>query len=311
VKTSIINWIKRHAYWLKWVFSLGLLIVVLLKIEWSTLVSALLLVSWWYYPLALLLVLFAQVLATWRWKLFLPDDRFWTLFRFNLIAQFYAFSLPSALSGDVMKVVHMKNNSQSKSYYAATVYMDKLLGLLALFIFLSIATFNSEYTFYSSLFWPCAGISVSIFCLIMAIKNDWVKNLIIRFLHLIGLKRLDSFIEAIHSLKKNWKAMLLSLILSFGFQLAFVSIYALCEYFLQLNLSFFDYLICVSTAQIVTMLPLSIAGLGLKDVSFIYLLSIYNVTNENALALSLIYYPLLLLTVIAGYIYLLKLNRTI
>jgi glycosyltransferase 2 family protein len=303
------GFLKKHAYWLKWVFSLGLLIVVLLKIEWSTLGSALLLVSWWYYPLALLLVLFAQVLATWRWRLFLPEDRFWTLFRFNLIAQFYAFSLPSTLSGDVMKVVHIHHEKRSASYYAATVFVDKIIGLLALFILLSIATFNSTIAFFQDIFILGLVSSLALTTILLVITTKRTSSLFLRLLHFFRLKQFDSFIQAVREMIKNWRVVSACLFLAFLFQFVAVLIYALCELFLVIQLTFQDYLICITTVQVVSMLPFTVGGIGLKDVSFVFLLSFYGVEKEMALALSFINYPQLLFLVILGYFSILQHNR--
>jgi glycosyltransferase 2 family protein len=301
--------IKKHAYWLKWVFSLGLLIVVLLKIEWSTLGSALLLVSWWYYPFALLLVLFAQVLATWRWWLFLPDDRFWTLFRFNLIAQFYAFSLPSTLSGDVMKVVHIHDKKRSASYYAATVFVDKIIGLLALFIFLTFATFNSSIDFFQDIFNLSLVLSLALTALLIVIATNSSSNLLLRMLHFFRLKQFDSFIQATAEMISKWQKLFSSLILAFIFQVITIFVFSLCEIFLEMDLNFKDYLICVTTVQVVSMFPFTVGGIGLKDVSFVFLLSFYGVEKEMALALSFINYPLLLILVFLGYLSLVQHNR--
>ncbi|MGD9160520.1 MAG: hypothetical protein PVG39_19040, partial [Desulfobacteraceae bacterium] len=56
----------------------------------------------------------------------------------------------------------------------------------------------------------------------------------------------------------------------------------------------------ISLVAIVLFLPISLAGLGIREGSFVVLLSLFSVPNEKAVALSLIFFSLQLIASAIG-----------
>jgi len=83
-------------------------------------------------------------------------------------------------------------------------------------------------------------------------------------------------------------------------------LYFLNRYFLlmslQIPLSFIEMTACVSLATLFTFLPISISGIGTRDVSLIYLFSFYDLTMEQAVAFSTIILVTDSLVICLGYI---------
>ena len=67
---------------------------------------------------------------------------------------------------------------------------------------------------------------------------------------------------------------------------------SLCIYFLflslNLKLTFFDLLWINTLASVVTLIPITILGLGLREGSFLFLLGLIGFTSAQALSLSLL-----------------------
>jgi len=69
-------------------------------------------------------------------------------------------------------------------------------------------------------------------------------------------------------------------------------VYFVSRYFLMLSLhiplSFLDMTACVALSTIFALLPISVSGIGTRDISMIYLFSFYGLTAEQAIAFSMI-----------------------
>lgn len=68
-------------------------------------------------------------------------------------------------------------------------------------------------------------------------------------------------------------------------------VYFLGRYFLlmslQIPLSFFNMIACVSLSTLFSLIPVSFNGIGIRDVSMIYLFSFYKLTIEQAVVFSM------------------------
>jgi uncharacterized membrane protein YbhN (UPF0104 family) len=86
------------------------------------------------------------------------------------------------------------------------------------------------------------------------------------------------------------------------FQIATALSYLIVNVVLDLNVSFADYVVCLTVLQFGSLLPLSVAGIGLKEVSFITLLGMLGVPSEKSYTAVLIGYPVTLLYATAGFV---------
>ena len=59
---------------------------------------------------------------------------------------------------------------------------------------------------------------------------------------------------------------------------------------LDINIPFSYYLTFLPIISIATILPISFSGFGIREGGFIYFLSLLNISNEKALALSILIY---------------------
>ena len=126
------NFYQKYKYWLKWIFSLTLIVCVFYKVDFNALQDGFKLITWWYYPISILFFILLQLISTKRWKLFLPNNKFKELLKLNFIAQYYAFIIPSSITGDVTKAVQVNKNNNSNSNIISGLIIDRWIGFICL-----------------------------------------------------------------------------------------------------------------------------------------------------------------------------------
>ena len=133
------SWLKKNAGWLKWILA----IVILGALIWlnrdglKDLNSRK--INWSLFG-AVLLVRFASLCLTFsRWWLLVTGIglplRWWDAFRLGMFCEACNFVGPGAAGGDVVKAVWLaKDHRERRASAAATVVLDRILGLWALFL---------------------------------------------------------------------------------------------------------------------------------------------------------------------------------
>jgi uncharacterized protein (TIRG00374 family) len=117
-----------------------LLWAVLAKVDVAAIVAVVegadvALVALWY-----LLVPAAMALGAWRWKILAPGLTLPTAFKYTWIGVFYGHVLPGGISGDVAKGVSLAiKDAGSRAGLAASIVVDKVMGLAGLLVFFDAA----------------------------------------------------------------------------------------------------------------------------------------------------------------------------
>lgn len=311
MKTSLFHWIKQHTYWLKWVLSLGVLAIVYSRVDGTEFWENVKNVQWWFYPAAIALALVNQSIGTFRWKLFLPEHSHLELFRLNMIGYFYAFALPSSITGDIAKVVHIDKKGKSTSAVIAGVFLDKITGLIALSLIALASIQLTDIDEFRNFTWPMAilaGGLISIYLLfytrLYPLILSWILKTSLNRIKLLNnkLPQVGTLVNHIAELCKRKQMVLRSFLLAILFQCTILASYLLIDLLFPFNLRIVDYLIISGVTQLIMLLPLGIGGIGMKDVSFIVMLGLAGIPAEQALAASLIGYPAMLVLVLIGYV---------
>jgi hypothetical protein len=149
-------------------------------------------------------------------------------------------------------------------------------------------------------------------CLILGLLS--VKILLVL---LVQLKRVSRFQQTSSSLNRLFDAWLIylkmprlllnSVLLGSFFQLMCVAIVAVLANGLGLSVSWVDWCWIFSVVSLAVFLPLTIAGIGIREGAFVGTLSLLDIPLEKGLALSFSLFGLNLLTALVGG--LIELNR--
>ncbi|MDA0989888.1 MAG: lysylphosphatidylglycerol synthase transmembrane domain-containing protein [Verrucomicrobia bacterium] len=264
-------------------------------------------------------ILGCLIVCALRWMLLLRAQGFAVSFGHALnlyfIGHFFNAFILGTTGGDVIKSYYIATeNPQRKTEAVATVFIDRVMGLIALIVLTTVVTlcrlpFFMSYpeTRLTLLF--NAGMlvgSVVAFTLIFGsnLAEKWGP-----FRRLQEHAGIGGIIHkayaAAHLCLRSRALVIATLLLSLANHLILI----LSTYFialaLQLNITFVDCLTVLPVINIIASIPLTPSGIGTRDTATVYLLGALGVAAAMALTLSLIMYVMLLIwSLLGGLVYL-------
>jgi glycosyltransferase 2 family protein len=251
----------------------------------------------------LLLLYVATALATARWRIILRSlgrtFSTWTLFRLNLIGLFFNQALPSTIGGDGMRVWLLYRYGCSFAEAFNSVLIDRIGG----FFFLAVLSLYSLPTFAERLFAiPPAQTIAGIF--IVSIVLLLVLYALVRIGPRIARFRVGRFVAQIFAdvafLAARPADCAKIALLSIAAQLAGFAVIWLILHDLGANVSPLGVMLVAPVVLLLLVLPVSIAGWGLREGLFVIGFGLLNVSEDIALAASIVFGLINLLSGLIG-----------
>lgn len=298
----------------------GVLILWLFSsLEWAMLGDALEHSLPFYLLLAFLAIQLTVLSSVWKWKMLTDalldknsgaNTTFSALGRLYYIGLFFNNFLPSSIGGDVVRVFQLGRGIGIPKA-TASVAMERLTSGAALIgiLLFSALFFDVAGAFMSSIF-----LLTSIFLLIflslwflmkksmqMPKENDLsskspIKRLIAKVKQIIYY--LGKTIEKFHS--QNWKWWLIIALFSVLFQIGMVWINDLLFQAFHIDVPWIQLLLIITLISALTMLPISINGLGVREVGYVLFFKELGVPGEVAAFISLLFFVLVSLSSLLG-----------
>ena len=216
------------------------------------------------------------------------------ILKIHLTTMFYNLFLPGFISGGAVKWYKFSKYG-SKSDAAAVVAFNRFLEILMIVftgIIYSIPVLSEKGKSQLLIIW--LFLLVFIIAVYFLLLNQKFLMLSERMMLLIPSPQIikNSVTKIFNSIKKfrklNFKEnMQIFGLLFFYHSLGIASVYLLALS-LDINITFFDIAWMRSAINILTMLPFSFAGLGIREVSLVFFLGNYGVKADTAMAYSLL-----------------------
>jgi hypothetical protein len=249
------------------------------------------------------LYIIASYLSTIRWKLLVPyKSKTSRLFSIYMIGSFFNTYLPGIIGGDAVKAYYLNkelhatgSNSKALDQEEATpllvvaiasVFMDRYVGLSALLALGMLAfPFGIGYLERASVQWPVIWFVPAATCVFIV-----SSFLIFKFRIGVRLRFLFKTYQYLQFYRSKKNIMGRCFIYSIIIQLlTILSVYVLAKG-LSLDTSFLSLLIFVPIIVLVSFLPVSISGIGLREGAFIFLLGSTGIPAEKSMTLSIIWF---------------------
>ena len=237
------------------------------------------------------------MVATARWKILLAVQninmtwlRTWQLF---MIGMFFNLFMLGSTGGDVVKMfLTMREAKDNKAAALLSVFMDRVIGMLAL-IFLSLALLYFRYylldraegssTLLNLLLWLLGAASITILGMFAVSALGWVHYLP-QWTPLRG--RIVEVSAACHMYAKGWRLTIWALLISFPlFGMFFTTFYCAARAFTDL-LGVVDIFSVMPIVAVITAIPISVSGIGLRESLFVSLLAPFGVGAAIATLIS-------------------------
>lgn len=271
-----------------------------------------------YFSLAIILFAFNYYLGMLRWNVLLkaagvivPFSRVVVSYLMGLAVNLF---IPSTVGGDLARSVDLSvYSSNSKPKLLATVILDRISGYVAV-VGVGLFSICLGYKFVDKpVLISFAIIFLILLSIILVLFNrkiaKFVQSIFGRF-HSIksGLVKFD---ESINLFLQEAKSKTIALTLFLAFLIQIISV--LIGYFIAESLGFhldlIYFFIFVPIINAISMIPLTMLGLGSRDVSSVYFFSRVGYPSVYAETMSLIVFFLCVLTgVIGGIVYVFTLH---
>jgi len=259
--------------------------------------AAILLADWRWMWAGLGIFFGCTILATVRWKILLAVQninmswlRTWQLF---MIGTFFNLFMLGSTGGDVVKMfLTMRETKENKAAALLSVFMDRVIGMLAL-IFLSLGFLYFRYDVLShtpgsaalltALLWLLAAAMATIIGMFSISALGWVHYLP-SWTPLRG--RIVELSAACHMYAKSWRMTIWAFLVSFPlFCLFFITFYCAARAFTD-QLGLVDVFSVLPIVAVITAIPISVSGIGLRESLFVSLLAPFDITPAVATLVS-------------------------
>lgn len=290
--------------------SIGLIVFLLIRIDLNSLLSTIKGINLSLFMLAYLVTVVTILIKSYKWQLLLEiQDVRLSLFSIQSIlymSVFFSNFFFGSLGGDAFRIYKTKNYSKFKSGSVSSIMMDRITGLVILISI--ILTFGVVNLFASKplLTWEqflfimvvglgfCAAIYLGI-KILLSVKQF---QLFQKFPNLV--KILIDFRDSIKENKTYSKHIILCLFLAFLFQMTRV----ISIYFLTLsagvNTSFMQLAFVVPLVTFITMIPISLNGIGVQEGAFFLYFEKIGLDPASALLVSFLPRIMMLISSLLG-----------
>lgn len=308
---AILRRVRRSATPIRLVLSAGLLVGIFWQLGGEMNPATLL---GWVTPSALawlagagLLLVFSYVLSTLRWMQVMRSlglrSRFETLLSHSLAGQFVSNALPTTIGGDVVRISRLSKNTGDSPGSFSSVVLDRLTGwivlplitLLGLLLNPSLRELGAQTRLVVAV---ALGTLVLLILVLYAADHRLLGG---RFRNREGWQR---FVAAIHlglgSLRRRPMAVMSVVAVGFVYQFVLVLSAFMAAQALGIAVGLTALMVFFPIVLIAQVMPISIAGLGVREFMFVFLLSAVGVPDQQALALGLLVWILTVATSLLG-----------
>ncbi len=244
-----------------------------------------------------------------RWRLLMrplmPVPSLSNLFGIYCIGLFFNLAFPTVIGGDVVKMYYAGKPSKSYAQSFAATFLDRDAGMLAMMIIACVAILAHPVAVPKI---PISIIIWSVFAVFVignfAIFAPSCHRRLTGWLRQLGLSRIALKIDMISNAflisGKHRSALLTSLLISLINQLLVVAVTWITALGLWIDLPFSYFMIFVPVITLISMIPISLNGMGLREYAFMSLFGAIGVPAGACIALGLLSSIMIVLSSLPG-----------
>lgn len=302
------SWFKKSVLVL---VSATLLAHVLYSADWTQMRELFDQLNPWWFVASFLTVPIMVGLSVLKWQVLLEARGskvgLWRLVGLYVIGQFYNSFLPTSAGGDLVRVVLLHRHIRDGQLALASVLVERFTGLAVLVLLALTAIVFAPHLWANPMLvlLVSAGSAMALGAVVVVASRSLtrlLKRLVAR-LDFAGrmLDKVLRFQDSLWLFRQRPRAMLIAIVLSIGFYLAAVlGVWLACLAFGQL-VSFAMVLLIVPMVLVVTLLPITLGGLGLWEWAFTASFAAFGLAGALGLSASLLLRVRDVLWTVGGY----------
>lgn len=261
------------------------------------------------------------LLNSWRWQILVRAQQarigLARLTSYYFVCMFFNSFMPTSIGGDVVRVIDLSRHTGRRSRAFASILVERVIGL---YVLLPISLFGliAAYRFLQGgrdIFLYLEALLVLILVGTLALlRVDRALGLLCR-VPIVGrivarpgvTRRVASVQEALDTYRGHGSALAVVFLISVASRVVWIGSCFVFGLALGAGAPFVSYFLVVPLVEVARMVPISLAGLGIREGAFVLLFSYFGVASTVALGLSiLVYAPFLLNGLIGGVLYALR-----
>jgi hypothetical protein len=274
----------------------GLIYYVLTQVDWTKF-SALLKTSDKQWLIVAFLCYGSNILfSIIRWQLLLNTAKLEIGWKKNaqltMIGLFANSFMPGAMGGDLIKAYYANSEApQKKTMMVITIIMERLLGFASMFVLSMFLIFSryeiltseaaSKYAVYFYFF--ILGVVLFLLTVMAYINLDrWIPG----YEKWGWKKNIDEAVEAYRFLVTHKMCFWGGLLISGLAHVVLIATFYFIALGLRIDVPVLDFAAVLPLISVVTLIPVTINGIGLREFSFTHFFSVVNIPHEASLILS-------------------------
>jgi len=294
---------KKIAVLLKVVISLGLITFLINQVDFNGIVNILKNVDITMIIYAIILLAIQVFIATTRWQLVLKCQKIVLSYKNTLqilwSGLFFNQAMPSSVGGDVIRGYYLKKKNITLGRATLGVLMDRVFGMVGLTL-LVVASLPLLFELINDSI-VRSGVLIIALCISLALLIIFFTDKLPgNFSHLRVIRGFYSLSqEGRHCISKNYNGLII-IIISILIHLISVVAVMTMAIGLDINVEWGGFLLMVPLVGLIMVIPISIAGWGVREGVMVVGFGYLGVAPEAALALSILYGLLMLVVALPG-----------
>jgi len=278
--TALLN--SRFGWLLKIVISGGLLYYFFQVIEFDKIWDIIIRFDYPYLILILILILVRHLISAIRFYYLVSIKKRMNIFlllKQYFIASMFNVFLPTSSGGDGIRVFMLEEMGLSKTLSTFFILVERAIGFFSLILLSFLASFFTEVP--NEIHFAIILITVIYAFLLGFLFARGSKTKLFRS------QRFDQTREVFRSLNLNKVVYMQVFSYSIIYQAVGIFISYIVGQAFDVKIALLPFFVFVPLISLVSMIPISLGGLGLREFSFIYFFSSISVRPEDALIVSL------------------------
>jgi len=289
--------------------SVVLVVILYFNIDFDYVMHEIEIMPSWFLACVLLVTVAGMGIEVVKWRVLLKDVSVVPLIKAYLYGNFFTLALPGQLFGEAAKMATFGKYTNMYDRSIATVVIDKITGLVGLMMF---GLFGLLFT-RAELPGALAGIMLAFiagaFVVLLSMRVEKVRG---GFLSLIESLRkrthkLEKFCDSAAGVVMTWreylhKPGLLAKSTAYGLLLDAVLILQYMMVCRQYGIpaSIIDLCWILPMVNVVQALPISLAGIGIRDVSMVAMFAYVGVSADSAMILAIVLLMIIIFQALCG-----------
>jgi uncharacterized protein (TIRG00374 family) len=297
---------RRHLLFLgKLLVSLSLLALLFWRADRAAFLRSVQALPLWVFLGCVLLYILGYILSTIRWQLLLRAEGIrLTLGRLLILyfeGSFFNLFLPTLIGGDIVRGYAIHKLTKGHDAAVPSILVDRLAGFAALLAIAVIAvTVGHDRVGDLQLALMVLAMAAAFLAMLLVLANAQALRMAAAAARLLRFGRLDSklqgWVDALQRYRRHGWALGQAFVLSLLLQVLIILTYYAVAVALGLHVPASAFFIFVPLITTLSMLPVSVAGLGVREGGVVFFFAKVGVDAASALGMSLIWFALTVVT---------------